>query len=101
MVRTTSAALGLKALLNDLGHTTMISLLTDASPAKGISQRTGLGKVQDLVSKNLVTIKKVRTNENLADICAKHADAKDIEYHMTTLQSVRPTGRHPLLLTLT
>ena len=53
MVRTSSAALGLKALLNDLGHSTKITLLTDAAAAKGISQRTGLGKVRHLETSQL------------------------------------------------
>ena len=110
MVRTCSAALGLRALLNDLGHPTTINLLTDASAAKGISQRTGLGKVrhletsqlwlQDLVLAGRVVVKKVPTDKNLADMLTKHVDAKAIDYHMQAIHSTRTSGKHKLGLTL-
>lgn len=111
MVRTCSAALGLNASLNDLGHSTNITLLTDASVAKGIGQRTGLGKVrhletsqlwlQDLILKGRVLVKKVHTNDNIADILTKHIDAKAIDTHMATICASRTTGKHPLAFKLT
>lgn len=110
MVRTCSAALGLQSLLNDLGHKTKITLITDASAAIGISQRTGLGKIrhletsqlwlQDLVIKNRVTVRKTPSEANLADILTKHLDAKGIESHMNALYSKRVAGIHKLGLTL-
>ena len=106
MVRTCSAALGLKALLQDLGHKTQIHLLTDASAAKSISQRTGLGKVrhletsqlwlQDLVLAGRVVVQKVPTDQNLADMLTKHVEAKAIDYHMQALHSARTFGKHKL-----
>ena len=110
MVRTCSAALGLTALLRDLGNPTQIQLLTDASAAKGISQRTGLGKVrhletsqlwlQDLVLAGRITVKKISTDENLADMLTKHVEAKAIDYHMQSTHSTRTSGKHKLGLTI-
>ena len=110
MVRTCSGALGLKALLKDLGHDTTITLLTDASAAKGISQRSGLGKVrhletsqlwlQELVLNQRVQVVKVHTDKNLADALTKHVDANAIKQHMDTLHAKHTTGAHKLSLKL-
>ena len=45
LVRSGSQGLGLRPLLGDLGVEVSITLLSDASAARGIASRRGLGKV--------------------------------------------------------
>lgn len=48
MVKGASVALGIRSMLMDLGVTLGIRLHTDASAAKGIASRRGLGKVRHI-----------------------------------------------------
>ena len=50
MVKGGSMGLGLKAIMGDLGVGTKIRTRTDASAAKGIATRKGLGKIRHTVS---------------------------------------------------
>ena len=49
MVKGGSMALGMKALMGDLGMDVGITVMTDASAAKGFATRKGLGKVRHIV----------------------------------------------------
>ena len=48
MVKGASLGLGLKALMGDLGIDSKVRIRTDASAAKGIATRKGLGKVRHI-----------------------------------------------------
>ena len=83
-----------------------VKVNTDASAAKGIANRKGLGKVrhiavnqlwiQDRIPRGDLTISKVNGKENLADILTKHVSAEDIRIHLfKTGQSIQ-AGRHEI-----
>ena len=88
MVRGGSQGLGLQEILRDLGVEAKIRIMTDASAAKGIACRRGVGRVkhielnqlwlQDKVAKGAIEIRKVRTDENLADALTKYLDFEKI-----------------------
>ena len=93
-------------MLRDFGVEVAIKVNTDASAAKGIANRKGLGKVrhievnqlwiQDRISKGDLVIGKVNGKENLADILTKHVGAEDIRVHLHhTGQSIEE-GRHQM-----
>ena len=77
-------------MLEDFGITIRLNLVvkTDSSAAKGMSSRRGLGKqrhistrylwIQDRVARQDLTIQKVGTKEQLADILTKPSTQKDI-----------------------
>lgn len=73
-----SCALGLKAMLADLGIESKIILYTDSFAARGIIHRAGLGKLRHLetgylclqaaVKAKRLQVRKVLGSENLADL---------------------------------
>ena len=73
------------SLAADLGMGVRLSLLTDASAARGIINRSGLGKVkhievqepwlQQVVSQGRACLAKTPRVHNLADLFAKHWSA--------------------------
>ena len=85
MVRGGSMGLGINAIANDLGMSFKVVVKTDASAAKGIASRKGLGKdrhidvsqlwLQDRGSEGDIAIEKVSTHINLADALTKHVDS--------------------------
>ena len=93
LVKGGSVSLGVKAILAELGMTKQgpVQLKTDATAAKGIAQRTGLGKVrhlevaqlwlQDRVTHREMQIAKVPTTENWADALTKHVSRDGLEKH--------------------
>jgi hypothetical protein len=106
IVKGASIGLGLRSMLRDFGIEVTIRVNTDASAAKGMANRKGLGKVrhievnqlwiQDRVSRGDLAISKVNGKENLADILTKHVNSEDIRVHLCrTGQSIQ-TGRHEI-----
>ena len=102
IVKGSSIGLGLASMLGDFGVKVTIKVNTDASAAKGIANRKGLGKVrhtavnqlwiQDRVSRGDLTIAKVNGKENLADILTKHVNSEDFRVHLhKTGQSMTET----------
>jgi hypothetical protein len=95
MVRGGSMGLGMQAMSEDMGVSASIRVKTDASAAKGIASRRGLGKVrhidvsqlwlQDRVSKGEIVIEKVSTHDNLADAMTKHVDGSKLNSHMLSV----------------
>ena len=93
-------------LLLDLGVKIKIQIKTDASAAKGIASRRGVGKirhievsqlwVQDKVRKGEVIMRKVSTEENLADALTKHVNQDEINYHIQHTNQLVSEGRHEL-----
>ena len=82
LIKASSAALGIQAMLGDLGVETQApELRTDSTAAKAIASRRGLGKtrhiavrflwIQQRVSRRDVTIEKEPTLTNVSDIGTK------------------------------
>ena len=107
MVRGGSMGLGINAIASDLGMSFKVIVKTDASAAKGIASRKGLGKVrhidvsqlwlQDRVSKGDIAIEKVSTHINLADALTKHVDSGKLDSHMISVGLVITTLRLELM----
>ena len=108
LVKGGSVSLGVKAILAELGMTKQgpVQLKTDATAAKGIAQRTGLGKVrhlevaqlwlQDRVTHREMQIVKVPTTENWADALTKHVSRDGLEKHAEQVELQVREGRHEL-----
>ncbi len=107
MVRGGSMRIGSRAMANELGVSIRVNVKTDASAAKGIASRKGLGKVrhidvsqlwlQDKVSKGEIVIEKVSTHINIADAMTKHVDSGKLNSHMNSVGLVIVQLRHELM----
>ena len=107
MVKATSQAIGLRSLLGDMGVEMGIILKTDASAAKGIASRKGVGKVrhievnqlwlQDWVAKGDVLVVKVQSKMNVADALTKYVDGSDMHFHVGSVGGSMVEGRHELM----
>ena len=93
-------------MLKDLDVCMDIVIKTDASAAKGIANRRGLGKVrhievsqlwvQEQVSRGMIHIEKVAGPQNIADALTKHVESEGIEKHMAFSSQHVKQGRHSL-----
>ena len=107
MVRGGSMGSGIRAMARDLGVSIGVNVKTDASAAKGIASRKGLGKVrhidvsplwlQDKVSKGEIVIEKVSTHVNLADATTKHVDSGKLNSHMNAVGRIIVQMRHEFM----
>ena len=107
MVRASSVGLGLIGVLEDLGVKLKLELKTDASAAKGIAQRLGLGKVRHLevsqlwlqqkVANGEIRVIKVPGGENRADALTKHVSREVLEEHIRGVGGEVIQGRHELM----
>ena len=85
----------------------VIVVKTDASAAKGIALRRGMGRirhievnqlwVQDKVAKKEIKIVKIATTENLADHLTKYLNQEGIQQHMNWTNQWLDEGRHSLM----
>ena len=92
LVKAASQAKGLCSLMADLGIEIKIFVHNDSTAAIGIVHRRGLGKtrhievqylwVQDNVNRKTMSVEKVGTNENPADMLTKGSKRETIEEHM-------------------
>ena len=90
-------ALGLPSLLRDLGEEAEIVLATYSSAAKAIAERLGLGSqrhievqflwIQQQVRLKIVSLEKVRTDKNPADLLTKFIEETKAK-HAITLHGV-------------
>ena len=106
LVKCGSVALGIKRMLDDWGVKVKITIITDASAAKGITARKGAGKIrhievsqlwiQDKVRRGEIIIRKVDTKENLADALTKHVTQEELNYHIANTNQLVVHGRHEL-----
>ena len=81
-----------------------IRIMTDASAARGMSLRKGLGPVrhievgqlwiQDKVNSGDIGIEKVGGKINLADTLTKHSDAGSLDTHILGTSMEARSGRH-------
>ena len=104
IVKGGSIGLGMRSMFGDFGVKVAVRINTDASAAKGIANRKGLGKVrhiavnqlwiQDRISKGDLMIRKVNGKENIADMLTKHVNAEDIRVHLHKTGQTVEEGRH-------
>ena len=95
VIRGTSEALALQSLAADLGVELSITVHTDSSAAKGISERRGIGKVrhldvadlwvQDRVRSREITLRKIAGQSNPPDILTKYVERDILEGHLNRL----------------
>jgi len=106
LVRGSSEALGLRSVLGDLGVDVKVRVKTDASAAKGIATRRGLGKVrhievhqlwlQEKVTAGEIEVIKVPRAENRADALTHPVDPAEVNLHLELTVQVLETGRNAL-----
>ena len=99
--------MGMRSVMRDLGVDLSITIQTDASAAKGIASRRGLGKVrhievsqlwvQEKVSAGEITIKKIGTKDNLADALTKYVEAEVLNRHIQGTNQGIMSGRHNIM----
>ena len=92
IVKAASVGLGFQATLRDLGVDLSLEIFTDATAAKGIASRKGLGKtrhiavhllwVQERVARGDFKLTKVWGVDNPADLLTKHLTREVINNHM-------------------
>ena len=103
LVKSGSVALGMQAMYTDFGVKVGIKLHTDASGAKGIAQRRGLGKLrhvdvhllwlQQKVANGTFSVHKVDGKVNPADLLTKYLSREDMKGHMRRLHYDHADGR--------
>ena len=108
IVKAASVAIGARSLAADLGveFQQSIAIMSDASAAIGINNRSGVEKirhievtqlcVQEKVANGEMVIHKVTIESNLADALTKAVDARTIETHVIGINAERLCDRHPL-----
>ena len=94
-------------MLQDLGVTVEVVLLTDSSAAESIVNRRGLGKVrrievsmpwlQDQVARGKRAVHTVRGEDNFADRFSKHAGVKTFFQTMIQCNHTEIVGRHSIM----
>ena len=104
IVKGAGIAIGLQNMLRDFDVELPIEIRTDASAAKGIANRRGLGKVrhmevsqlwvQEKVSSGRIAIVKVKGENNIADALTKHVDHDSIGRHLAGTGQRIASGRH-------
>ena len=104
MVKAGSQGLGMRAMCNDLGITSNVKIITDATAARGMVQRKGLGAarhveahqlwIQDKVQNKEICVEKVGGKNNLADGLTKFVGGKDLATHVNGIGIENRTGRH-------
>ena len=104
-VKAGSQALGLKSMLSDLGVTgKRLRVKTDASVAKSLASRRGLGGIrhievnqlwlQEKVNNGEIEIEKVMGVLNRADALTKPKDGKSLLQHLEWTSQVVTKGRN-------
>ena len=104
LVKGSSVAVGIRSMLKEFGVDMRIRVSADASAAKGIASRRGLGKirhievnqlwVQDKVANGEIEIRKVDGKVNIADALTKDVNSEDIRVHMHHTSQSYAHGRH-------
>ena len=86
----------IKNMLNEHGHNFELEIQTDSSGAVGMSKRLGTGKrakhleiqdlwVQHLTRNKVLTLTKISTHDNVADIFTKYVSQFTLNKHCKTL----------------
>ena len=106
-VRASSHGLGIKSMLGDLGISgKRLRVKTDASVAKSLAARRGLGGIrhievnqlwlQEKVNNGTIEIEKVKGEINRADVLTKFKDGEALKKQLDWTGQLINTGRHPL-----
>ena len=95
LVKGAAAGLGHQAIMSDYGVDLPVRLWTDSSAAIGISKRSGLGKIRHLATHTLwlqekvrtkaVEVRKVKGEDNPADLFTKHLPSKEKVHNLVKL----------------
>ena len=110
-VRAASHGLGIKSMLGDLGvEGKRLRVKTDASVAKSLASRRGLGGIrhievnqlwlQEQVNDGTIEIEKVKGEINRADVLTKFKDGESLKRQLDWTSQLINTGRHHLALKL-
>ncbi len=88
IVKGGSSSLGIRSILKDMGVDVKIKVKIDASAAKGIASRRGVGEnrhievsqlwIQDKVAQGEIEPTKVSTSETLADALTKYVGSDEM-----------------------
>ena len=107
LVKGGAQAIGFKNMMKEMGVKIDIILKTDASAAKGIATRRGMGKVrhievtqlwlQDKVARGEIKVEKIDGAKNIADQLTKYVTKEGILYHMERTHQRVTEGRHELM----
>ena len=105
IVKGASIGLGTQSILTDLGCSSKLVVWTDATAAKGIATRRGLGKVRHIHTRELwlqekladgdLEIAKVKGEDNPADALTKYLDQGKLARHMVLISAEVRGDRHP------
>ena len=103
IIKPATEALGLHAMLVDVGDDAMLHLNVDASAAPGVVQRHDIGKIRHLqtsglwiqaqIVKTAMTFHKVHGSLNPSDVQTKHVRRKLCERHMAEIGCRFAQGR--------
>ena len=106
VVKGAPIGLGLKSMMRDFGVEVTRRVNTDASAARGIACRRGLGKVRHIevnqlwiqyrVANGDIEVTKVNGKENIADTFTKHVNARDIIVHLYKTNQTIADGRYDI-----
>ena len=103
VVKAASVALGMRAMLRDMGIQTVLHIYTDAEAARGIAARRGLGRtrhievhylwVQEKLAAKDFFLHRVGGKANPEDLLTKHVDRQTLCNHMDKFSFMYMSGR--------
>ena len=107
LVKGATIAIGIRGMLCDFGISCGIVICTDASAAKGIASRRGLGKVrhielcqlwlQEKVAREEIKLVKIAGADNFSDSLTKPSGAERINQTLYHTNQVCASGRHAIM----
>ena len=108
LISTASTALGEQAMMADWGVKLSVNIAMDASAGISIGSRRGLGKVkhidtcylwvQEIVDQGRIRLKKVNTQDMLADLMTKPLDGQTAAKLLGRMGYCVRSGKHELAL---
>ena len=94
-------------MMQEMGISKGICVKTDASAAKGIALRRGMGKIRHIevnqlwlqgkVADGTVKIEKIAAENNVADHLTKYLNQEGIQFHLGQTHQEVKEGRHSLM----
>ena len=106
IVKGSSIGLGMRALLEDLGESVKVRVVTDATTGKSLAGRKGLGKVrhievselwvQEAVKNEQIELVKIKGTFNPADLFTKHVDRATQDKIVEALGGEHMEGKHEI-----
>ena len=95
LVKGAAAGLGHQAIMSDYGVDMPVRVWSDSSAALGVSKRSGLGRIRHLDTNTLwiqekvrtgaIEVRKVKGEENPADLFTKHLPSRDKVHSLVRL----------------